>query len=82
MLYSILMVTNFPFPSFKRSEWVKKHKKATLLFVLIVITSLFVREEIMIGFWISLYVILSMSYFFTHRSQFQAVFEWKAEEDE
>ncbi len=82
LFYAILMISNFPFPSFKDSAWVKKHKKQTLALIFIIIISGFLKEEIMILFWITLYVIASLIYYLTHRGQFSDIFNWKNEEEE
>ncbi|MBT3981582.1 MAG: CDP-diacylglycerol--serine O-phosphatidyltransferase [Bacteriovoracaceae bacterium] len=80
-LYAILMVTNIPFPSFKKSDWVQKHKKQTLFFIMCLLALILVYEEIMIAVIITVYVFGSILYYLTHKSKFQDVFNWKNEED-
>ena len=82
VFYSILMISNIPFTSFKNSEWVKKHKKQTLMIMFAIIASLFIYEEVMIPIIITGYVIISLIYFLTHRRKFAGIFEWKNEEED
>lgn len=76
VFYSLLMISNLPFPSFKNSDWVKKNKKKVLFLIFIVISSLFIYEQVMIPVIISLYVLLSLGYVALHREKFQGVFDW------
>ena len=76
-VYSILMVSSLPFPSFKKADWVKKHKRKVLFFILIIASSLFLYEELMIFIIISLYVIASMFYMLFDRKKFkEGVISW------
>lgn len=79
LFYAALMVSNIPFPSFKKSEWVKKNKKQVLMVIFLILASLFIYEEIMIPVIISLYVLFSLLYFVTHRKRFEGIFEWQEE---
>lgn len=80
--YSILMISNVPFPAFKKSEWVKGQKKYVLMGILGVLASLFVYGEIVIGILISVYVIGSIIYFLTHRGRFQDIFNWEEDAED
>lgn len=80
--YALLMISNIPFSSFKNSEWVKKHKKQTLMIIFLIIASLFIYEEVMIPIIITSYVILSLAYFLTHRQKFAGIFAWKNEPED
>ena len=77
LFYAILMISNIPFPSFKNSDWVRKHKKQVLMIIFLIMASLFIYEEIMIPFIITFYVLTSLGYFLTHRKKFQGIFEWR-----
>src|SRR5690606_14881717 len=44
LFYSVLMISNIPFASFKNSEWVRTHKKAVFFIILMVMCSLFIYE--------------------------------------
>jgi CDP-diacylglycerol--serine O-phosphatidyltransferase len=79
LFYSILMISSIPFPSFKKSEWVKNHRKQVLMILFLILSSLFIYEEVMIPIIITVYVLLSFSYYLTHLKQFQGIFEWKNE---
>jgi CDP-diacylglycerol--serine O-phosphatidyltransferase len=81
IFYAALMISNVPFPSFKKSEWVKKHKKQVLMVIFLIFASLFIYEEIMIPAIITFYVVASIIYYLTHRKKFEGIFDW-AEEPE
>ena len=79
IFYAVLMVSNIPFPSFKKSEWVKTHKKQVLMIIFLVIASLFIYEEVMIPAIITFYVIASLIYWATHLKKFEGIFDWTDE---
>jgi CDP-diacylglycerol--serine O-phosphatidyltransferase len=79
VFYAVLMISNIPFPSFKKSEWVKKNKKQVLMVIFMIIASLFIYEEVMIPVIISFYVIASLIYYLTHRKKFEGIFDWHEE---
>lgn len=79
LFYAALMISNIPFPSFKNSEWAKRHKKQVLMVIFMIIASLFIYEEIMIPVIITGYVVITLLYYLTHRQKFQGIFEWKEE---
>ena len=82
LFYAVLMISNIPFPSFKKSEWVKKHKKQVLMVIFLVFASLFIYEEIMIPAIITIYVIASLIYWATNLKKFEGIFDWSEEETE
>lgn len=79
LFYAALMISNIPFPSFKKSEWVKNHRKQVLMIIFLIIASLFIYEEIMIPAIITFYVLASLIYWMTHLKKFQGIFDWKDE---
>lgn len=79
LFYAALMISNIPFPSFKNSEKVKKHKKQVFMLIILIVASLFIWEEVMLPILISVYVLLSLGYFFTHRKKFEGIFDWADE---
>lgn len=79
--YAILMISNIPFPSFKKSEWVSKHKKQVLMIIFLIMASLFINEKVMIPIIITLYVSTSLIYFLTHRKKFEGIFDWNEDPD-
>lgn len=79
LIYAFLMISNIPFNSFKSSAWVKRHKKLSFFMILIVSIMTFTYEKYMIILGISLYVIGSLTYFFTHKGALQDVVQWKNE---
>ena len=76
------MISNIPFNSFKKSEWVRSHKKRVLFIIFLVMILTFVKEQIMIGLIINMYVLASLLYFFKNRGALQDMFQWKSEHDE
>lgn len=82
LFYSFLMISNIPFNSFKKSEWVRKHKKRVLFIIFSVIILTFLYEEIMIGGVILLYVLGSLIYFFKNKGAMDDMFNWKSEHDD
>lgn len=82
LFYSFLMISNIPFNSFKKSEWVRSHKKRVLFIIFSVILLTFLYEEIMIMLVMMLYVIGSIIYYFQNRGELQNMFNWKSEHDE
>lgn len=82
LFYALLMISNVPFPSFKNSDWVRRHKRQVLMIIFVIFASLFIYEEVMIPVIITSYVILSLIYFFTHRKKFEGIFEWKEDDSE
>lgn len=82
LFYAALMVSSIPFPSFKKSEWVKKNKKQVLMIIFLIFASLFIYEEIMIPTIISFYVMASLIYWITHLKKFEGIFNWSDDEQE
>jgi len=82
IFYALLMISNLPFPSFKNSDWVRKNKRKVLFLVFLIISSLFIYEQVMIPVIISLYVLLSLGYTALHRDKLQGVFDWEDSDGE
>lgn len=82
LFYAFLMISNIPFPSFKKSEWVRKHKKQVLMIIFLIFASLFIYEEVMIPAIITFYVMASLVYWLTHLKKFKGIFDWSEEESE
>lgn len=82
LFYAALMISSVPFPSFKNSEWAKKHKKRVLFIIFMVISALFIYEEVMIPVIITVYVVASLLYYLTNLKKFQGVFAWAEENSE
>lgn len=82
IFYALLMISNLPFPSFKNSDWVRKNKRKVLFLVFLIISSLFIYEQVMIPVIISLYVLLSLGYTALHRDELQGVFDWEDSDGE
>lgn len=81
-LYSALMISNFPFPSFKQSKWVRKHKKQSLFIIILLLCLLVIYEEVMIMTNITVYVMGSFIYLALRREKLSGVFTWKSEMDD
>lgn len=80
LFYAALMVSSIPFPSFKKSEWVKNHKKQVLFIIIMIFASMFIWEEVMIPLIITFYVIASLVYWMTHLKKFEGIFDWSDDE--
>ncbi len=76
IIFSALMVTNIPFPSFKNSDWVRRNKRFVFFILMLVGSSLFIYEEIMIFIIMCLYIVSSIVYLLTHRQKFKGIFDW------
>jgi CDP-diacylglycerol--serine O-phosphatidyltransferase len=72
--YSVLMISNVPFPSFKKSEWAKHHVKLILLMIFLLLASIAVYEERIVVVIITLYVVGSFAYYLSHRAHFKGIF--------
>ncbi|MDD4973366.1 MAG: CDP-diacylglycerol--serine O-phosphatidyltransferase [Bacteriovorax sp.] len=82
LFFAFLMISNIPFNSFKKSEWVRSHKKRVLFIIFLVMILTFVKEQIMIGLIINTYVFASLLYFVKNRGALQDMFQWNSEDDE
>lgn len=74
--YSILMISSIPFPSFKKSDFVRKYKKRVLFLLILFLASLFLYEEVMIAVGINLFVMISLIYSALNRKKFDGIFDW------
>ncbi|MCY4524585.1 MAG: CDP-diacylglycerol--serine O-phosphatidyltransferase [Halobacteriovoraceae bacterium] len=79
--YSLLMISNMPFCSFKDSNWVKAHKRGALAIIFILLVLMFVYEEFSILSLISFYVFSCIRYYFVNRKNFYDMFSWISEKD-
>lgn len=81
IFYSLLMISSIPFCSFKSSTWAKRHKRLVLALIFLVLCLIFLYEELVIGIIISLYVFLSLIYFFVTGGKISQIFAWGGEHD-
>ncbi|OUR98951.1 CDP-diacylglycerol--serine O-phosphatidyltransferase [Halobacteriovorax marinus] len=81
LLYSLLMISNIPFYSFKNSTWVKTHKKRVLALIFLLLALIFTYEQLMIGAITGAYVLGGLVYFATHKGALEDVFSWKNENE-
>lgn len=81
IFYGLLMISSIPFCSFKSSPWAKRHKKLVLAVIFLVFCLIFLYEELVIGIIISLYVFLSLIYFFATGGKFSQIFAWGGDSD-
>ena len=77
LIYSVLMISNIPFTSFKNSEWVRQHKKQVLFLIFLIMSIVFISEGLMIPAFITLYVVVSLIYAVINRKKFSGIFDWK-----
>ncbi|MBD65143.1 MAG: CDP-diacylglycerol--serine O-phosphatidyltransferase [Halobacteriovoraceae bacterium] len=76
LLYSLLMISNIPFPSFKKSDWVRRNKRKVLFILILLFAAVFVWTEGMVFTIISVYVFGSLIYMFTHKNKMKDIFSW------
>jgi CDP-diacylglycerol--serine O-phosphatidyltransferase len=82
LFFSFLMISNIPFNSFKKSEWVKRHKKRVFFIIIMLGILTALKEQIMISLLINIYVFASLIYFIKNKGALQNMFQWKGEEDD
>ena len=80
--YSILMISNIPFVSFKKSDWVRRYKKRVLFIIFLILIALFTYEEVMVGVLITSYVLGNLIYYILNLSKFKGVFDWESENED
>lgn len=75
LVFSLLMISNIPFYSFKKSEWIRLNQKLffTILLLLIILTILY--AFIMITLIINLYLFSSMIYFAKNKKELHSLFK-------
>ena len=76
------MVTNIPFPSFKNSDWIRKNKKITFVFIVLLAMGIVVYENVMLLAVITLYVLGSVVFAFTGKNKDNNIFDWPEDEEE
>ncbi|MCK5073250.1 MAG: CDP-diacylglycerol--serine O-phosphatidyltransferase [Bacteriovoracaceae bacterium] len=79
IFYGVLMISNVPFCSFKKSEWMRAYKKRALIVIFLILAATCVYEQFMIPLVISIYVVTSLIYFLFHMGELRGVFDWKNE---
>jgi CDP-diacylglycerol--serine O-phosphatidyltransferase len=82
LFFAFLMISNIPFNSFKKSQWVKSHKKRVLFIIFLLFILTLLREQIMIGLIILTYVFASLAYFLRNKGALEDMFQWQGEEDD
>jgi len=78
--YALLMISNIPFTSFKKSDTVLKNRRKILFSIFVLFSLLFIYEEVMIGVIITLYVFGSIINMIINRKKFKGIFDWDAAE--
>ena len=79
VFYGVLMVTTVPFFSFKRSEWIKRHKRTTFFICFILAALTFSYYRIMVGTGMLVYVVGSILFYLKNKKEFGDVFHWMEE---
>lgn len=82
LFIAFLMISNIPFNSFKKSQWVKSHKKRVLFIIFLLFILTLLREQIMIGLIVLTYVFASLVYFLRNKGALENMFQWHGEEDD
>lgn len=81
LFYAALMISNIPFSSFKNSNYVKNHRRQVLFIIFLMISSIFIYEELMIAVLITIYVLGSLIYVLFNRKKFSGVFDWSDDKE-
>ena len=79
VLYSVLMISNLPFCSFKDSDWVRKHKKGVLILIFLLLALLFSYYRFMVVALMAFYVTGSVAYYLRHKGELGEIFTWENE---
>lgn len=78
-IYGLMMITDIPFPSFKESEWIRRHKRTSLFIFFLIAVLTFIYYKIMFALGITVYVVLSLV--FVRKRYIKTLFQWKDEDD-
>jgi len=81
LFYSLLMISNIPFPSFKSSGWIKKNRRKVLFIIFLIIASVFYWDEVTIFTIITIYTFAAIIYRLTHKDKFKDIFNWEDPQD-
>ncbi len=73
LFYSFLMISNIPFNSFKKSNFVKEHLNFLLLVFIALVCSVVVYEKVAIFIIVQLYTFGGIFYFLFNRGKFKNV---------
>ncbi len=76
LFYAILMITNVPFCSFKKSSWIREHRKKTLLVLFVIVGLTFSYYKYMLALVLFSYAIISVLYYIKNRKKFGEAFDW------
>ena len=80
--YSVLMISNIPFASFKKSDSVRKYRKRILFTIFLLLISLFTYEEVMVGVLITSYVLGNLIHYMLNYKKFKGIFDWECENED
>lgn len=81
VFYSLLMVSNIPFNSFKNSDYVRRNKKKVLALILVILALVLIYEQLMIFIIISGYVLGCLVYNIFNKETKLELFDWEDSED-
>ncbi len=76
VVYALLMISNITFFSFKSGDWMREHKKSTLLIIIFLFYALFIYQFRALFVIINLYVIISVIFFFVRGGKLKDAFFW------
>jgi CDP-diacylglycerol---serine O-phosphatidyltransferase len=82
LFFSILMISNIPFASFKNSPFVKNNKRKVLAIIFLTFASILLYEQLMIFVVINIYVLSCMIYDFVNRKKLSHILNWDDEDEE
>jgi CDP-diacylglycerol--serine O-phosphatidyltransferase len=79
--FSLLMISNIPFYSFKGADVLKKHKKKIFFGFMLFVVVIYIYEHLILGPLIVLYVLGCLTYYFTHKGELKNMFHWEGEKE-
>ncbi len=66
-VYSLFLISTIPFFSFKKSEFIQKHKRKVFLLIVLLIALIFVYEEVILFGILNVYALISLVLFLKNR---------------
>lgn len=82
LFLGFLMISNIPFASFKKSEFVKRNKRKVLAIIFLTFALILIKEEVMILVVMVIYILSCLVYDFIHRKELSTIFDWIEDDEE
>ncbi|MFG1493884.1 CDP-diacylglycerol--serine O-phosphatidyltransferase [Halobacteriovorax sp. GFR7] len=82
IFYSLLMISNIPFNSFKNSDYVRKNRRKVLAMILLILVLILIYEQLMIFVLITAYVVGCLVYNIFSKDTKVELFDWEEKDEE